>query len=488
MKSSHRHPDLPPPLVRRPHPWRDTIEGLLTALVLALIIRHFVFEVFQIPTGSMAPTLLGQHRDLECPNCGLRFPVDAGPDPFGSPKVVHAECPNCGYKLYEETVKRTFCTCFPSRPRRLFWRGSNRVIANKFLNRLHPPERWNVIVFRYPFVDIQCLSCRTLTDNVPPEEADRCPSCGSAKVRAERKNYIKRVVGLPGERIEIRHGDIYVNGKLARKPHEVQEDLWQPVYDSSYVPKWPLPAFDPIWIAESGSFFAEPETGVLYLTPGSARMARIRYDPEIRDFHAYNGSGNSLGHVGDLRWDVHVRLNGPGILRLHLAEDQSRYSAAVRFRGGEAKTSVAIAGGVKTESDFSADPSSGHHVVFSNVDDRLELRVDGSVILAHQYVLPMESVPEGTGTSGAALSVEGGEARFSRIRLERDLCYIHDLRDQGNPPYVPVWHVPEESYYVLGDNSRNSRDSRYWGAVPVDNLIGKAVVVWWPLSNLRAIH
>ena len=48
--------------------------------------------------------------------------------------------------------------------------------------------------------------------------------------------------------------------------------------------------------------------------------------------------------------------------------------------------------------------------------------------------------------------------------------------------------VPKGFYFALGDNSANSRDSRYWGFVPKPNLIGKAILVYWPISRIRVIR
>ena len=50
---------------------RETIESIIIAIVLALMFRAYEAEAFIIPTGSMAPSLQGQHMDLECANCKL---------------------------------------------------------------------------------------------------------------------------------------------------------------------------------------------------------------------------------------------------------------------------------------------------------------------------------------------------------------------------------------------------------------------------------
>src|SRR5437660_2751125 len=71
---------------------RQTVEFLVVLSLSILLFRTFAAEAYIVPTGSMAPTLLGNHRELVCPNCSYRFAM--GLDEDG--RAGRAVCPNCG--------------------------------------------------------------------------------------------------------------------------------------------------------------------------------------------------------------------------------------------------------------------------------------------------------------------------------------------------------------------------------------------------------
>ncbi len=64
--------------------------------------------------------------------------------------------------------------------------------------------------------------------------------------------------------------------------------------------------------------------------------------------------------------------------------------------------------------------------------------------------------------------------------------YYYNAGDYGQEG--KVIKVPPDSYFALGDNSANSRDSRYWGFIPKKNLVGKAVLIYWPLYRTKLIR
>src|SRR5947209_17399809 len=76
-------PPAPPPAATTPPPEKEnikeTIESILVAFILAFVFRAFLVEAFVIPSGSMAPTLLGAHMRFRCPDCGYAWDVNYSP-------------------------------------------------------------------------------------------------------------------------------------------------------------------------------------------------------------------------------------------------------------------------------------------------------------------------------------------------------------------------------------------------------------------------
>jgi signal peptidase I len=91
----------------QPHDsFRELIETIVFVVVLVLILKTFLAEAFVIPTGSMATTLLGYHKEVTCQQCGHRFlvntskeadPAEQQPNAPGV-EVFAATCPNCFFR------------------------------------------------------------------------------------------------------------------------------------------------------------------------------------------------------------------------------------------------------------------------------------------------------------------------------------------------------------------------------------------------------
>ena len=496
---------------------RDFVEQIVIAFILAFLIRGFDAEAFVIPTGSMAPTLMGRHKEVTCPECGILYAINASDETeefiVSRRKAEVGICGNCRYRT---TVDDT-----PS------FKG-DRILVMKFpyempfLPGASGPKRWDVVVFHYP---------------EKPET-----------------NYIKRLVGLPGDELRINHGDIQTRAtttntsfKIERKPLIHQDAMQMLVYNDAYRPKafegkleWLRWQAGTKWTEEtSGTFFASATEGdqwadlnYRHLVPDPEQwaaaenkkpMPRAPRASLITDFYSYNTNISPAYYdpwlqenegflqpnwVGDLTVSGHVEVvdtSPKGQLRLTLIEAGVSHRCEIDLTTGTASM-------FRGDSKLGEAPSSlrgvgGHEVKFANVDDRLTLWVDGATPfgdgLAYENSPTEPQIPSALDLNPVSISLRGAQARVSGLVLSRDIYYTQDPRD---PDYkIPGVHESIQSndrndptdfgrvvklfdflsdpsrfgdlknlathdsyvinpghYMMMGDNSPRSSDSRAW--------------------------
>jgi len=460
---------------------RETIESIVIAFVLAFLFRSFEAEAFVIPTGSMAPTLMGEHKDVVCEKCAYQYPAGASME-----KLVGATtCPICGHTMRIED--KSF--------------NGDRILVSKFAYEFAEPRRWDVIVFKYP---------------------------GNPK-----QNYIKRLVGLPNETLKIRHGDIFVRKDkdpqdkefpIERKPPHKLKAMLQAVHDTRHIAQdlvdagwpsrwetWAPPGSAPrcSWTILNGGreFQITPGDG----EPASAQVAWLRYrhvvpsrrdwleiagleepsndllaeqewDPRggqlICDYYAYNDIipsqskriprleqlvgqalvDESAGRVpprerhwvGDLALECDVVVeNDRGNLLLDLVEGGRHYQCRIDVSNGQAVLSIDggevpfidkdRSAGPKLAASTSVQGPGTYRLRFCNADDQLVLWVNEKVVTFTDPASgdaapttyanvrdcrpvwtkddPGDLLPLGVGSQGASL-------RVTRLRVLRDIYYV----------------------------------------------------------------
>lgn len=539
---------------------RELVESVVVAFVLAFLFRTFEAEAFVIPTGSMAPTLMGRHRDVQCAKCGYAYQinasseVDARSNQLTNQEVVSGTCPMCRFPM----------DVAPGNPQRKSYPSfkGDRIIVTKFPYQFGEPDRFDVAVFKYP---------------------------GGAKT-----NYIKRIVGLPNETISIRHGDLYVrpDGRqettIAQKPPDKVLAMVQPVYDNDHVvPELVGQGLPTRWnpasptTRQSGQWKAAEDLKSFHIDGTAPRDEWLHYhhavasyndwrmlqsgdklEPGrvrgqlITDFAPYNteriesrrraqspsddalGLGQATGLEGlGLHWVSDLALEctvdadqRSGQFLMGLVKAGRLLRCEIDLATGQAALSIDGLPQFRPSATTKCRGPGKHHVRFANVDQRLLLWVDDSLVSfdsSTSYWPLDDSRPQPEDLEPARIGSRQAAVRVSHIKLFRDIYYIaqrgpnnqpmcdydpsasdfpsfynsEDLEERlaeffSNPSHWGVFKerrqvdfpLKQDQYLALGDNSAQSMDSRLWELrgpqyyVDRDLLIGKALFIYWPHS------
>lgn len=464
---------LPPPTLEQTA--RETVESIVVAIILAFLFRGFVAEAFVIPTGSMAPTLQGRHMDVVCSQCRFQYRSGASVEntDMGAPvgEITSTHCPQCRFPM--ELDKK-------ENPNHRSFNG-DRILVSKFAYEFSEPQRWDVLVFKFP---------------------------GNAKI-----NYIKRLVGLPGDVLRIRHGDLaLLDGqvppdgevpegarfRILRKPPHTVPAMLQLVHDSLYRPTALLQAGWPeswqsgaaqTWESDGhGGYVLEPTPTTSWLryrhcVPQRSHWRQVQsgepleieeetVDRLITDHYAYNDNSHYFHRendsecwVGDLAMDCQLKLGaGPGELTLELVEGGAHFQCVIDPASGQAELRIVGDGTVVFEDrgDGTAGPrgvtpirDGGEHALrWANIDDQLLLWVDGKLIPFDRpttvrqvdEVVPRWSPEDPGDLRPAGIAAKGISVVAHRLRILRDVYYRAVNRNSS-------FHPEYESHRLRsGDN------------------------------------
>jgi signal peptidase I len=490
----------------------NTFEWLITAFILAFVFRAFVMEAFRIPTGSMADTLKGAHFRLVCPQCGYEYEYGFVPSSYNLPEdtvpagpvpVPVTRCPNCGHYPLQIVCPRCGAR-YDSRAlasrnelssrcprcggelmdeRAMPAANGDRILVLKCIYQFFEPKRWDVIVFKNP-----------------PEPT---------------VNYIKRLVGLPGESVQIIDGDIYINGRIARKPPKVQNELWMPVYDNDYQPVRP----------KEGSFNGHPwqqpfrnvghskwvttnrnAPTIFRLDSPADQINSIRYDTSVgNDFratYAYDdvGTYSYMPYCSDLMVRFSVRVGASkGRVGIALSKYQTTYKASVDLTGEMAITKTDESGHTSDLARLGPVPVTESALVkFANVDHELIFQYGDKTLRYDLGRKPTDAGPIRKDIEPRVEIFGAGKIELLHVKIFRDIHYTSTKfanSGEGGRAITAPLVLKKDQFFVLGDNSPNSEDGRWWtqpglanrglppyrvGIVPRDYLVGKALFVYWP--------
>ncbi|HXG09720.1 MAG TPA: S26 family signal peptidase [Gemmataceae bacterium] len=524
-----------------PHPHRQTdslreiVETVVFVVVLVLLLKSFVAEAFVIPTGSMASTLWGYQKVVACPQCGHEFPVNCSqevdPQEGGAPvRVTGCICPNCRLAIRLVNPLYDGRQPNPQAGNEVLDPGPNsgdRVLVVKYLYDFGKPERWDVVVFKFP--------------------GDTDFPVRGPQQNWVQMNYIKRLISAGDETIGIHYGDLYhldvekpagaesdgskldlwrhhymhendaldklearIGARILQKPPDKILAMKRLVYDNDQPAKDLEGVQPPRWagVDDDGAWSAIASHGFRHTAPDEKQLRWLRYrhilrsrdKPElITDFLGYNTyEPRKLGQlpagpnwVGDLILECEVTVEDPkGELVLELSRGVDRFRARWDLASGKC-TLLRLkwpheGSSPPADDDFKdiADANTSlkgkgtYRVRFANVDERLTVWVDGSLPFGDgvSYEPPKQRGPYPNDLQPVSIGVRGGTVSVHHLKLWRDTYYTTVPGQSDSGQMQELWNAMHR-----GDAERHHElhhflsDPRRWE--PLRELRGKTLYV-----------
>ena len=399
--------------------------GLITCLLmLGCSSDQPPVQQAQVLGSSMYPVMVGSHLRLKCQDCRYHFLIDAD----NLPRNRVAACPNCGNQ--EVAIGLT-----DNRKPDLF---EVRPIQSTV-------QRWDVVSFRIP---------------------EGLKSSGHLGV--------KRVVGLPTEKIQLAGGEILVNDEIAHRPYEIQKKMRIPIHDNRFQAadsdtRWQAPDG---WSNDNGTWVFDPAknpVGQKWLAYRHVASYRTVVDHEtdvaIQDSYGYNQNlARSLNIIRDVALEVEVSAGDQA--RLTFGFELGQQSTVVELDFGQKQ--VKLSNGKREMTAKLPAEVSKQNMLFdvTNFDGRAILALDGQPIAESQWQVEPMARPK----TGLKLKIGGAHdwIRISRIKVWRDFYpFLENSESESE-----TWTLGADEYFLLGDNCPVSVDSRKFGPVTKQNLLG----------------